>query len=72
MTARIKQKFTACVVHLGDQYVSQCYEMYVASQGTSEAESLSNLVAALEYYCEIPTPKTLDSHGIDISVVYSC
>jgi predicted RNase H-like HicB family nuclease len=38
------------------QYVSQCLEIDIASQGESEEEALANLKEALELHFERPQP----------------
>ncbi|MEP7366389.1 MAG: type II toxin-antitoxin system HicB family antitoxin [Acidobacteriota bacterium] len=51
----MKRSFAATVWQEGDQYVSQCLELDVASQGDSEEEALANLREALELHFEPPT-----------------
>jgi predicted RNase H-like HicB family nuclease len=50
----MKRLFAATVWREGDWYVSQCLEVDVASQGTTEEEALANLQEALELYFEPP------------------
>ncbi len=50
----MKRPFAATVWREGDQYVSQCLELDVASQGANEEEALANLKEALELYFEPP------------------
>jgi predicted RNase H-like HicB family nuclease len=46
--------FAATVWHEGKWYVSQCLEVDVASQGTTEEEALENLKEALELHFQPP------------------
>lgn len=50
----MKRRFSATVWREGDQYVSQCLDLNVASQGATEEEALANLKEALELYFEPP------------------
>jgi predicted RNase H-like HicB family nuclease len=52
----MKQKFNATVWQEDDLFVSQCLDVDVASQGSTEVEALRNLVEALELYFEEPIP----------------
>jgi predicted RNase H-like HicB family nuclease len=51
----MKRSFPAAVWRDGQWYVSQCFEVDVASQGDTEEEALSNLREALELHFEPPT-----------------
>ncbi|MBM3934758.1 MAG: type II toxin-antitoxin system HicB family antitoxin [SAR202 cluster bacterium] len=53
----MKRKFSASVWKEEAQYVAQCLEVDVASQGESELEALNNLREALELYFEEPMPE---------------
>jgi len=46
--------FTATVWREGEWYVSQCLELDIASQGTTEEEALDNLKEALELHFQPP------------------
>jgi predicted RNase H-like HicB family nuclease len=48
------ETFTASIIKEGNLFVSQCLEIDVASQGTSEEEALNNLREAMELYFEHP------------------
>jgi predicted RNase H-like HicB family nuclease len=50
----MKRPFPARVWREGDWYVSQCLEIDIASQGTSEEEAIENLREALELHFEPP------------------
>jgi predicted RNase H-like HicB family nuclease len=50
----MKRPFSATVWREGDWFVSQCLEVDVASQGSTEAEALANLREALELHFEPP------------------
>ena len=50
----MKRPFAARVWREGDWYVSQCLEIDIASQGTTEEEALKNLREALELHFEPP------------------
>ena len=50
----MKRQFAATVWREGEWYVSQCLELDVASQGTTEEEALLNLREALELHFENP------------------
>jgi predicted RNase H-like HicB family nuclease len=50
----MKRPFAATVWREGNWYVSQCFEVDVASQGESEDEALANLKEALELHFEPP------------------
>jgi predicted RNase H-like HicB family nuclease len=50
----MKRAFFARVWREGDWYVSQCLEVDIASQGSTEEEALENLKEALELYFEPP------------------
>jgi predicted RNase H-like HicB family nuclease len=50
----MKRSFAATVWQEGNQFVSQCLEVDVASQGESEEEALVNLREALELHFEPP------------------
>ncbi|HZP24496.1 MAG TPA: type II toxin-antitoxin system HicB family antitoxin [Terriglobales bacterium] len=50
----MKRTFSASVWREGHWYVSQCLEVDVASQGTTEEEALKNLKEALELHFEPP------------------
>ena len=50
----MKRPFAARVWREGDWYVSQCLEIDIASQGTTEEEALENLREALELHFEPP------------------
>ncbi len=52
----MKRVFTATVLQEGDYFVSQCLEVDVASQGTTEEEALVNLQEALELHFQPPCP----------------
>ena len=46
------QQFTALIEREGDQYVSLCPELDIASQGNTVEEARSNLKEALELFFE--------------------
>ena len=50
----MKRPFPATVWKEGSQYVSQCLEVDIASQGQTEEEALANLKEALELNFEAP------------------
>jgi len=50
----MKCTFNAGLWQEGNWYVAQCLEVDVASQGTSEEETLENLREALELHFEPP------------------
>ncbi len=50
----MKRVFSATVWREGDWFVSQCLELDVASQGSTEEEALANLHEALELHFEPP------------------
>jgi predicted RNase H-like HicB family nuclease len=50
----MKRPFAARVWREGNWYVSQCLEVDVASQGTTEEEELANLKEALDLHFEPP------------------
>ena len=50
----MKQTFTAVVWPEDDEFIAQCLEVDVASQGETEAEALANLREALELHFESP------------------
>jgi predicted RNase H-like HicB family nuclease len=50
----MKRPFTATVWKDGSWFVSQCFEVDVASQGETEEEALANLKEALELHFEPP------------------
>lgn len=50
----MKRPFAATVWREGNWYVSQCFEIDVASQGETEDEALDNLKEALELHFEEP------------------
>jgi predicted RNase H-like HicB family nuclease len=50
----MKRTFAAAVWREGDWYVSQCLEVDVASQGTTEEDALANLKEALDFHFEPP------------------
>ena len=50
----MKRPFAATVWREGDLYVSQCLEIDIASQGTTEKEALENLKEALALHFEPP------------------
>ena len=52
----MKRPLAATVWREGAWYVSQCLEVDVASQGSTEEEALANLREALELHFEPPQP----------------
>ena len=50
----MKRPFSATVWREGDWFVSQCLDMDVASQGSTEEEALANLREGLELHFEPP------------------
>jgi predicted RNase H-like HicB family nuclease len=50
----MKRPFTATVWREGDWFVSQCFEVDIASQGESEEDALANLKEALELHFAPP------------------
>ena len=50
----MKRPFSATVWREGDWFVSQCLDVDVASQGSTEEEALANLREALELHFEPP------------------
>jgi predicted RNase H-like HicB family nuclease len=50
----MKRPFAAAVWREGNWYVSQCLDLDIASQGTTEDEALENLREALELHFEPP------------------
>ena len=50
----MKRPFSATVRREGDRFVSQCLDVDVASQGSTEEEALANLCEALELHFEPP------------------
>ena len=50
----MKRPFSATVWREGDWFISQCLDMDVASQGSTEEEALANLREALELHFEPP------------------
>ena len=50
----MKQVFTARIFQEDNQFVAQCLEVDVASQGETETEALNNLQEALELHFEPP------------------
>ena len=50
----MKRPFAATVWREGNWYVSQCFEVDIASQGETEEEALANLREALELHFEHP------------------
>ena len=50
----MKRHFSATVWREGNWFISQCLEVDVASQGTTEDEALANLREALELHFETP------------------
>jgi predicted RNase H-like HicB family nuclease len=50
----VTREFSAVVTLEGDQFVAQCLDVDVASQGSSEDEALRNLREALELFFEAP------------------
>jgi predicted RNase H-like HicB family nuclease len=65
----MKRPFAATVWREGNQYVAQCLEVNVASQGDSEEEALANLREALELYFEPPlATRAPRVHMIEVEV----
>jgi predicted RNase H-like HicB family nuclease len=50
----VKRTFTAMVWSEDDEFVAQCLEIDIASQGETESEALTNLKEALELHFEEP------------------
>ena len=50
----MKRPFVATVWREGNEYVSQCLDIDIASQGATEVEALENLREALELHFEPP------------------
>lgn len=50
----MKRPFSATVWREGDWFVSQCLDVDIASQGSTEEEALANLGEALELHFEPP------------------
>jgi predicted RNase H-like HicB family nuclease len=50
----MKQTFTASVWQEGEWFIAQCREVDLASQGSTEEESLDNLRDALELHFTPP------------------
>jgi predicted RNase H-like HicB family nuclease len=50
----MKRQFSATVWREANWFVSQCLEVDVASQGTTEEEAVANLREALELHFEPP------------------
>jgi predicted RNase H-like HicB family nuclease len=50
----MKRPFSATVWREGDWFVSQCLDVDIASQGSTEEEALANLREALELHFEPP------------------
>jgi predicted RNase H-like HicB family nuclease len=50
----MKRPFSATVWREGDWFVSQCLDVDVAGQGSTEEEALANLCEALELRFEPP------------------
>jgi predicted RNase H-like HicB family nuclease len=50
----MKRPFAATVWREGNEYVSHCLDIDIASQGATEAEALENLREALELHFEPP------------------
>jgi predicted RNase H-like HicB family nuclease len=50
----MKRPFSATVWREGDWFVSQCLDLDIASQGSTEEEALANLREALELHFEPP------------------
>ena len=50
----MKRNFNATVQQEDEWFVAQCLEVDIASQGTTEAEALDNLSAALELHFTPP------------------
>lgn len=50
----MKRTFAVTIWKNGDDYVSQCPEVDVASQGETEEEALANLKEALDLHFEPP------------------
>jgi predicted RNase H-like HicB family nuclease len=51
---KMKRPFSATVWREGDWFVSQCLDVDVSSQGSTEEEALTNLREALELHFEPP------------------
>ena len=52
-----------------NQWIAQCLEFDVASQGMSEQEALENLREALELYFEEPRPTVMPRvHTLELAV----
>jgi predicted RNase H-like HicB family nuclease len=65
----MKRQFAARVWREGDWYVSQCLEIDIASQGTTEEEALENLREALELHFEPPRATPLpEVRLIDVEI----
>ena len=65
----MKRFFSATIGREGDWYVSQCLEVDVASQGTTEEEALTNLKEALDLHFESPqATRPPKIHTVEVEV----
>lgn len=64
-----RQTFTASIIQKEGQFIAQCLEVDVASQGENEQEALDNLKEALELHFEAPTATALPkTRRVEISL----
>jgi hypothetical protein len=65
----VKRLFSATVWREGDCFVSQCLEVDIASQGSTEEEALENLRETLELHFEPPVAtRPLGPRHIEVEV----
>lgn len=55
------QQFTAIIEREGDDYVSLCPELDIASQGHSVEEAKNNLLEALQLFFEVADPSEIEN-----------
>jgi len=64
-----RQTFTASLWQEDDEWIAQCLEVDVASQGETEQEALDNLKEALELHFEEPVATILpQTHIFEIEL----
>ena len=56
-----KRQFTAIIEKEGDEYVSLCPELDIASQGDTVEEARNNLLEAVELFLEMADPSEIVS-----------
>ena len=54
-----KRQFTAIIEKEGDEYVSLCPELDIASQGDTAEEARNNLLEAVELFLEMADPSEI-------------